>query len=229
MSVLQALFYLLKPPILSDDHVDDTWMSNFMSCVMQDVTIVLWQTPDASWHRFPLHHPLGHCLPRAPEWMVYTVLRHCSTPESLIYAQSPSADTVTSLFWLQCWLQLLRKDLIVTETLLWTWYWRQDVDGKLSDTRYGSFSSSVWDATARLQAIQSGNINSFINPILDTRLLNLSCTWRLNYHPWIVKLGWPDSSDNQRDYSLNIALNVISIHFFGPQKIYIRCIKWQFC
>ena len=30
--------------------------------------------------------------------MVYTVLRHCSTPESLISAQSPPADIVTSLF-----------------------------------------------------------------------------------------------------------------------------------
>ena len=111
--VLQALLYLLKPPILLDDNVDDTRMSNFMSCVMQDVTILLWQTPDDLWHRFPLHHPLGHFLPRAPEWMVYTVLRHCSTPESLISAQSPPADTVTSLFWLQCWLQLIRRDLIV--------------------------------------------------------------------------------------------------------------------
>ena len=118
VSVLQALLYLLKPPILLDDNVDDTRMSNFMSCVMQDVTILLWQTPDDLWHRFPLHHPLGHCLSRAPEWMVYTVLRHCSTPESLIYAQSPPADTVTSLFWLQCWLQLIRRDLIVTNTFM---------------------------------------------------------------------------------------------------------------
>ena len=122
VSVLQALLYLLKPPILLDDNVDDTRMSNFMSCVMQDVTILLWQTPDDLWHRFPLHHPLGHCLSRAPEWMVYTVLRHCSTPESLIYPQSPTADTVISLFllqcWLQCWLQLIRRDLIVTNTFM---------------------------------------------------------------------------------------------------------------
>ena len=40
-SHLQELLYLLRPPILLDDHVDDTRMSNFMSCVMQDVTILL--------------------------------------------------------------------------------------------------------------------------------------------------------------------------------------------
>ena len=84
VSPLQELLYLLRPPILSDDHVDDTRMSNFMSCVMQDVTILLWRTPGFLWHRFPLHHPVGLPLPTVPEWMVYTVLRPCNTPESMI-------------------------------------------------------------------------------------------------------------------------------------------------
>ena len=45
VSPLQELLYLLRPPILSDGHVDDTRMSNFMSYVMQDVTILSWRTP----------------------------------------------------------------------------------------------------------------------------------------------------------------------------------------
>ena len=84
VSPLQELLYLLSPPILLDDHVDDKSMSNFMSCVMQDVIIHLWRTPGFLWHRFPLHHPVGLPLPTVPEWMMYTVLRPCNTPESMI-------------------------------------------------------------------------------------------------------------------------------------------------